>query len=788
MCIWRNIILFCFIWSPILFGQGLNDWQVMTYMNDVTGVAHMGNNVWVGTTGGVYRINEEDNIIDRFTNLDGLASLKISALSADNKYQRIIAGTEDGIIHICSVADEVWYPYFELQGQRIAAIYVHYDTLWVASDDGVGVFLNSEQGLEFRDFYGNLPINPETGTAITVFNNRIFFATHNGLLYANSDFVRYNLKIAQAWSYLSVASGLPADDVRALAAAPDSLYIGTIAGPVWLNPELTIQPVDGWSSGAVFNMAWSPSALYFANDRSYYQRSGSSWVFKNTFPVFIQSIGIDDQANLWFGLRDGGLQKESWEAPFRIDGPASNHVGNLIKDSRDRLWMASGKIKLTFDRGFYRFENGKWTNYSFSGAWFRKNSTDVVYEDMFGNIWIGSWGGGITMIRPDETYDFYHAWPEEGTLTISGMDGDQVFNFPGLSEDKQQCFVGAKVQGSETYTVITQFGEDRNQNFWVANYLARQPEYMAAIQNRTDSGLSDCSGWMYFGDNIGMSLNDGQVTALAFEDFGEIERVWMGTFGRGVLVLDHKNTIDNPADDILYRLTMTSDNLFSNIILSMGRDLDGIIWIGTDAGLNSYQPDPAGNTRRVFKHVGEIGPVENKINQIFVDEKNNKWFATDGGLSILIADRSPWDAASWVHYTPQNSGLPDKIVNSVFVDAKTGLAYLGTESGLAIFSGPFSAYKSDMNAIVAGPNPFVLDGTSSFVMKNLAFNARVKIFSLQGELIRELTSDNGTIQGSRAVWDGRDSKQNNVASGIYLYLAYNDEGMSGSGKIAVIRR
>jgi len=278
------------------------------------------------------------------------------------------------------------------------------------------------------------------------------------------------------------------------------------------------------------------------------------------------------------------------------------------------------------------------------------------------------------------------------------------------------------------------------------------------------------------------------VTALVFEDFSETERVWMGTFGRGVLVLDHNNTIDNPADDILYRLTMTSDNLFSNVILSMARDPDGIIWIGTDAGLNSYQPDPSGTNRRVFKHVGELGPIENKINQIFVDNYNNKWFATDGGLSVLIADRSPWEAASWVHYTPQNSGLPDKIVNSVYVDPRSGAAYIGTESGLAIFNGPFSEYKDAMDALTSGPNPFIISGQARFVIKNLAFNSRVKIFNLKGELIRELTTENGAIQGSRAVWDGLDSRQTAVASGIYIFMAFNDEGMNGSGKIAVVRQ
>jgi ligand-binding sensor domain-containing protein len=774
--------LLLFALAPLISAQGIHDWQVITYMNDVTGLAVLSNEVWVGTTGGVYRYDATENTVDRFTNLDGLASLKISTVTSDMKYGRILAGSSDGIIHVCPVTGDTWQPYYELQGQRIAGLFCLDDTLWVATDNGVGVFLLTDKSLEFRDFFANLPIIPGSGAAVSVFRNRVYYATASGLLSAPSDFIRHNLKIAEAWKLLTVSDGLPADDVRALATSPDSLYIGTTGGPSWVDAAFNIHPVDGWTSGAVYTIARSAAAVCFANDRSVYRKSGSSWIYQTTSSGFITAMSIDKDNDVWYGIREGGMQKDSWEKPLRLEGPGSNHVGNLIRDSRGRLWMASGKIKLTFDKGYYRLENGRWTNFYFTSSWYRKNSTDVVYEDMFGNIWIGAWGGGITMMRPDDTFDFYHAWPEEGSLIVSDVDGNDTLNFQGLPEDRLGCFVGANVSGTETYTVITQFGEDHNQNFWVVNYLARIPQYLAFINNRSAAGLSDCADWTYYGSNIGLSQSESQISSIVFEDFGEFERIWLGTFGQGVIVYD------NPPTNYIFKLSMTTDNLFSNTILCMARDLDGIIWIGTDAGLNSYQPDASGTSRLVYKHVGETGPVENKINQIFVDDNNNKWFATDGGLSVLIADRSPWDASSWVHYTPQNSGLPDKIVNSVFVDARTGAAYIGTESGLAIFNGAFSGYKSDMNELATGPNPFITDGSNSFIIKNLAFNSRVKIFNLKGELIRELTTDKGEVQGSRAVWDGKDSKQNAVASGIYLFLAFNDEGMNGSGKIAVIHR
>jgi len=153
----------------------------------------------------------------------------------------------------------------------------------------------------------------------------------------------------------------------------------------------------------------------------------------------------------------------------------------------------------------------------------------------------------------------------------------------------------------------------------------------------------------------------------------------------------------------------------------------------------------------------------------------------------LIADKSPWDPQAWVHYTPDNSGLPDKIVNSIFVDPKSGSAYIGTESGLAIFRGAFSEIRSELSLVTAGPNPFLVDGQRIFTIKNLVPKSTVKILTINGRLIRELNQDNGYVIGSRAEWDGRDAGNRRVASGIYLFIVYNEEGLTRSGKISVVR-
>ena len=267
---------------------------------------------------------------------------------------------------------------------------------------------------------------------------------------------------------------------------------------------------------------------------------------------------------------------------------------------------------------------------------------------------------------------------------------------------------------------------------------------------------------------------------MEFDYFG---RLWFGTRDDGVYILDYNHTLFDLYDDKLY-VPEGRDNLLSNKILSLGMDHDGIMWIGTAGGLNSY------DGRQMYRHLGEsgeLGPVNNTINQVFVDLYNNKWFATDGGVSILDASKSPWDPDAWNHYTQDNSGLPSKYVKSIYIDNQLGEAYIGTDAGLAIFRGLFAQLRTNYSEISAGPNPFILSENSEFVIKNLMVKSTVKIFTLNAKLIRTLSPNNGNVQGSRAFWDGRDSQNNLVSSGIYLYLAHAEDGTATQGKIAVIR-
>ncbi len=762
-----------------LNAQGMNDWQTISYMNGVTDMLILDDDIWVTTTGGVYQFDPEDSTYLSYTNIDGLGSLNLSTIEKDI-YNHILVGSVDGNISRYDRNFDLWINFNNLSGVEIVDLYTIEDTLWVGTNSGVAVFLITPDNLEFRDYYNNLPISPEIGYRIAVFNQQIFYATENGLLYAPADFIKNNLKNADSWKVLTETDGLPSNSIRDLARTADSMLIGTADGAAVINTDNDISTIDSWTNGIVRKILVSQNDLYFIRYDDYYKWIGDRWSRINRENFRINAGVIDKDKEVWLGLSGGGITNEGWENSFLIDGPASNHVGIVTKDSKGTLWITSGKFKLYNGSGFYKYDFNQWTNYRYYDSyWSRKNNMVYVYADRTDKIWMGAWGGAITVIDED-ILDYYHAWPGDGRIKITTTGGEEEIMLPELSPDQRSCLSTAPV-GTEYYTVIPYFIEDDEGNLWLANHSASDPEWLTVLPRDEQGNLEmACSDWIYFGSNIGIRPDEGDISAMDFDDFG---RLWFGSFGNGILVFDYNRTIDNPNDDQPLIRVNTSSNptLFSNTVISLKRDLDGVMWIGTAGGLNSF------DGQNFHKHIGETGPIENKINQIFVDDFNNKWISTNGGLSILQADKSPWDSDAWIHYTPENSGLPDKIVNSVFVDHLSGETYIGTESGLSIYRGSFSEYKPDLNSVIGGPSPFILYDNASYVLKNLVFGASVKILTINGKLVRLLSDEKGDIEGGRATWDGKDLNSRTAPSGIYVYLVYNEEGITATGKIAVLK-
>ncbi len=98
---------------------------------------------------------------------------------------------------------------------------------------------------------------------------------------------------------------------------------------------------------------------------------------------------------------------------------------------------------------------------------------------------------------------------------------------------------------------------------------------------------------------------------------------------------------------------------------------DGVLWIGTYAGLYRYNG-------REFRWVDDYESVKN-VNCLYVDEEGRLWIGTnDNGLSIVIREKV-------INVLDQSSGLPSNSVRSI-IRASDGYYYVGTTGSMQVIA------------------------------------------------------------------------------------------------------
>jgi hypothetical protein len=165
-----------------------------------------------------------------------------------------------------------------------------------------------------------------------------------------------------------------------------------------------------------------------------------------------------------------------------------------------------------------------------------------------------------------------------------------------------------------------------------------------------------------------------------------------------------------------------------------------------------------------------------------VDPINQKWIGTNQGLLLVNSDGS----ALLATYNTTNSPLLSNNIVSLAIDKNKGTVYVGTDEGLTSFQTSAIEPKDSFTKLFMYPSPFILkSGTNKVTIDGLISNCDIKIITIYGKLVKEFASPGGRV----AYWDGTNSSGNLVNTGVYLVVAYDENGNNVvTGKIAVIRK
>lgn len=762
------------------------NWEVVTNLNDAKDILIVNDTLYAATSGGFVVKPPIGNGFEKWTAENGLSDHNFTTLCKSDKNQ-IILGTLYGVISFYNKIDKTFYEDYSLQGDEIISLNAIEDTLWIITKDLVAVYLfdNNKQKFQFIDFFTNFDRPFESFRQVLYHNNRVWVASDNGLFYANGNFLRNNLKSASNWKTYTTENGLPSNYVSALADIADTLFIGTSVGFT----KYTSQGFSNISSGLddkfIRHISIRNDQVYVNNSRVVFRLDSTGFTeLYRSLQTTLNGFDITSNEEIWVSYLEKGLRNVSTGESLKFNGPIDNSLGQPLLDRKRRLWVVSGAFKDERGRGFsVKLENGEWQNYRYLGGWRSTSSNGTIMEDSEGNIWIGSWNGGLIIIDPNLKFYHFNNYTSPGELWISSTTEDDTVTYN--PPDSVRHFL-SYTKSYPNLLVITDILMDPiRQSIWLSTYSVNSSKPIILYdQSNFNAAAFDSLSW----EKIALNINTDEVAALTLDIFNNL---WIGTERNGVVEMQLTSN-----GNINWENISESDNLKNNKVLAIAGDQDGYVWLGTQAGLNAYFN---GN---LFDFREDYQPIGLRINAIYVDGENNKWFATESGLSLLKASGSPWDPTSWVHFVPKRSdqfgenvfpsNLPSKEIRSVFVDDATGDVYCGTQSGLAILrSNPFTTPLPDLNEVKVGPIPLILSNAQNnqLYIRNLTRNSEIKILTSTGRLVRTINQSNSKdFFGSFAQWDGRNQNGKLVSSGVYLYLITDEVGNASSGKILVIRK
>ena len=242
-------------------------------------------------------------------------------------------------------------------------------------------------------------------------------------------------------------------------------------------------------------------------------------------------------------------------------------------------------------------------------------------------------------------------------------------------------------------------------------------------------------------------LSSNNVTVIFKDKFG---LMWFGTE-------DGLNKFDGTNFTIYKHQTNDSSSIQANDVRAIHEDRSGNLWFGTSGGSlalynrrkNSFINFPAAKTRTGFSH--------NLIRYITSDYMGKLWVATYGGLDVF--DPKNKQVAKFPIASGQPGKLPPAIINVMFEDSKHRM-WVGTEEGLFLFnrkSGSFAKFVSSVN------QPLTLIGNN---VKSLAedYNGNIWIGTTSG--LSMLKSDGMGFKNYNHIPENPSSLSNNIVQSI----------------------
>ena len=396
----------------------------------------------------------------------------------------------------------------------------------------------------------------------------------------------------------------------------------------------------------------------------YEDRFGVFWIFnhsRNALAVFDRKTNTLTRYSFYKG-----------EPPASAFG-----ITSVLEDRNDTLWLTTyGAGLLKFDREHWRFI--RYRNNPADPESLPQNSVISVFADREGNIWAGLGRMGLARFstKPSPFKRVPHD-PSSPTPTVEPFVG-------AIYEDSQG------ILWTGTPEALNRI--DRKGGRYTA-YRTSGP----GIGSDVITIREDHSGTLWAGTyGHGLHRFDPRTGQFKTYRHDPADPYSLSNDFVSRLLVDHNGTLWAATQDALNRFDAASER-FTTYKLDPQKDLfyqelvegrDGTLWLGTDSsGLRHFDP-ATGRLTMYQPDMNRPGALsDNRVNSVHFDASGTMWLGTQNGLNKFDPKTSTFTV-----YT-RRDGLPGNAVGCILEDGHGDL-WMSTNNGVARFNPQSRTVKS----------------------------------------------------------------------------------------------
>lgn len=398
---------------------------------------------------------------------------------------------------------------------------------------------------------------------------------------------------------------------------------------------------DGLSDNYILSVAQDRNGfIWIGTENGLNRFDGSAFTYYKAENTGLTDNGINSllpdptEDIIWIATKKGGLIKlDTGKALFSsIDIPVNEGSSLPVYGVTDLCFSKNGDIWIaTYNKGLKKLkrETEEITHYDLSSVPLPSDyRIKSIKEDNYGNLYIGHWGNGLTILLNDG--NMKHFCYEE--KKHNGLPGNEILDI---------CFDSFNNVWLATHHGLALYNPDND------SFTVYKKDSFTGLSDDDIHSLCEINGYLWMATWSG-GINILDIMALrntGVPDFRTIEcndlptglspssvkvfcdsfnNIWMGSYGSGVNIISHTQPFFNI---LTYSSLKGDDNSLSNRMVNcLTFDNDSLLWVGMNKGhIDVYKKDSSSDELIKVSAYG----LEEDILASLTDHKGNVWFGVN---------------------------------------------------------------------------------------------------------------------------------------------------------------